>query len=1031
MFTQHHFRGNRLASHRRHARGHHFENLEGRVHLSGSVGCGCAMCNAAAAAAQQLSAFDASAVVMYPLSISRTAERSARDVWQPLSEIPAQQQGQTSYLQAQSHSLFSINTDLLQQQLWSAPREFTTTGRTNPLVLSLPRPDGTTERFAVQESSVMAPELQAKFPDIRTFIAQGIDNPAANARLDLTPQGFHAQVLTPDEGAWYIDPYIHTGGRDGAYLSYYKKDLAGGAQIKCQTIDVGPVANVENTGGQGGNATEATSGTVLRQYDFAVATTGEYTAFHGGTVPLGLAAVTTVVNRMTQIYETDLTVRLTLVANNNLLIYTNAATDPFTNPSNPSTTNSQNQSNTDAVIGSANYDVGHVFHRGSDNGLAGGIGTVGRVGIKAQGYSSKLSPTGDPFTVDYVAHEVGHQFGGRHTFSNCGGGPGDSGSIAVEPGSGSTIMAYAGICGGTNLQANSDAMMHSINADQIQLYLSAGAGFTSATNIPTGNTIPVVNAGPDYNIPANTFFSLTATATDADGDILSYSWEQRDGFGSIPLNTDSGVGPIIRARVPSFSPTRFFPRLPNLLAGTFPTGEILPTTTRLLSFTVMVRDNRAGGGGVQTDDMFINVTNTGAAFAMTNLNTFTTLTGGAMQTITWNVAGTNLSPINTANVEIAMSTDGGSTFPIILAGSTPNDGSADVQLPFDTGSSSVRIRVKAVDNIYFDVNNVNLAITNVPGSAIPTTPDLDPGNDTGISNSDNITNRNNSSPGSTLTFTVGNTVPGATVRVLADGVEIGTAIAAGSTTVVTTNGSTVIPDGTRLITARQTPVGQPESGASLSLSLQVDTVAPQLSGTPTFTYLSVPHTLQFAFTEDLSATLNVGVLDVFNAYTGANLANANKNVVNGAGNSATLTFPGLNNGATGAIEDGTFTLTFNGAGLTDVAGNAIANPAFNFFFLNGDANRDKSVAIADFSVLAANFNASPRAWFDGDFNYSGGVEIGDFSILASKYNLSVPAEPARIGSSPAPVAPTGSVFGASRIDSTVERIDLLDQSGAI
>ena len=574
------------------------------------------------------------------------------------------------------------------------------------LPLELPHPAGGVTLFLVAEAPVMEPALQAQFPEIRTYIGQGVANPAETLRMDMTPAGFHAQVLSPD-GAWYIDPVTRNDADH--YASYYKRDLRRGVgNWGCLTPEpdeawVPPAGGVENIG------------TTLRTYRLAVSTTGEYGAFHGGTVGSALGAVVTVVNRVTGVYETDLGVRLTLVATNNAVIFVNASTDPYTNPGSPGATNNTLQTTLDSTIGAANYDVGHVLHRGggfAGNGLAGGIGTVCAGGVKGKGYSSKDPPVGDPFAVDYVAHELGHQFGGRHSFNNCSGGPGDAEAIAHEPASGSTIMGYAGICGNNDLQPNSDAMFASINLEQMHGFVS---GTACAVTQATGNTEPVVNAGPDRTIPAGTPFDLTAVASDADGDALTYSWEQRNGGPAVPLTgfSDNGQSPIARVFLPVTSPTRTLPRTANLLGNTFFLGETLPATTRTLNWRCVVRDNRAGGATANWDDVVLSVTNAAGPFRVTSPASAVSWTGFSTQTVTWNVAGTNTAPVSCANVSILFSTDGGNTWPHVLVGSTPNDGSETITVPY-IPTTQGRVRVQAIGNIFFNINQGGLITVVAP-----------------------------------------------------------------------------------------------------------------------------------------------------------------------------------------------------------------------------------------------------------------------------------------------------------------------------
>lgn len=938
------------------------------------------------------------------LQVSRSGADRA---WQALRSLPAAPAGKQSYLHLSAYTPFAIDARRLKSTLATAPTEFTAAGRSSPLVMSLPTPDGTLARFRVTESPILSPEDSARFPGIKTYIAQGIDDPAAQARLDFTDQGFHAQVISAN-GTFYIDPYYHLD--QGTYVSYYKRDAISTGTF---TEIVGDQEEGLHAGSAPDGELDTVVGTELRTYRAAISATGEYTAYHGGTQALGLSAVTTAMNRISGVYETDFAVRMVLIANESNLIFTNAATDPFTSPSSPSTSNSQNQTYIDTNIGNANYDIGHVFHRGSDNGLAGAIGNVGVTGQKAKGYSSHSNPINDPFTIDYVAHEMGHQFGGRHNFNNCNGSQGDSSSLANEPGSGSAIMSYAGICGSTNLQAHSDAMFNSINFDQIVAYTTSGVGYTAAQKTATGNTIPTVEAGPNYNIPANTPFALTAIASDANGDTLTYSWEQRDGGGVVTVGTDPGFGPIIRPWVPDLSPTRTIPRLSNLVNNTSAFGERTPGSSRSLSFTVQVRDNRAGGGASATDNMSITVTNTGAAFAISSPNTSgLSFNGGSTLPVAWNVANTTAAPISTANVSIKLSLDGGFTYPITLASGTANDGAENVQLPFSTGSTQARIRVEAVGNIFFDINNFNFTLVNIPDVPAPGQPALLAVSDSGISSSDGITNFDNSTPARALQFDVPGTADGDTVVILANGVQIGSAIAAGATTTVITDGSTTLANGVRNITARRTPSGGSQSLDSPLLQITIDTLAPSLVGLPGFQYATAPHGLVYGFSENVGPTL--GVADLLVTQLPATAVTTSLSY-DGGTNVATFTFPGF---ANGVVADGQYTATLTAAGVTDVAGNAMAaNSNSSFFFLMGDADHNGVVNLEDFNILAANFGLAGD-FTQGDFDYNGVVNLEDFNIFASQFGAAV--APGSVAGRGAP-----SPFGRSPITDDTDQ--LLDQ----
>ncbi|MBK6315297.1 MAG: hypothetical protein IPF53_13590 [Blastocatellia bacterium] len=603
----------------------------------------------------------------------------------------------------QLYRVFELDEASLAETLDRAPLEFSAAAKTGaPVVMNLPMPDGSMQRFRIQESPVMEPALAARRPDLRTFIAQGIDDPAAAMRFDRTPAGFHAMVLSPN-GTVFVDPYRKNDTR--TYISYYKRDYVRDTGWRCDTVD-DPIDSAASKLGD----TRVPSGSNLRTYRLALACTGEYAAFHGGTVPLVETEYVTLVNRLNSVYEVDLAVRMVLVANNSSVIFTNSATDPYTN-SNGSTMLGQNQTTCTNVIGSANYDIGHVVSTGG-GGVA-GLGVVCNTSNKARGVTGLPSPIGDAFYIDFVAHEMGHQFAGSHTFNgnagNCSGGN-RTASSAYEVGSGSTIQAYAGICGAQNLQPNSDAYFHARSYDQMVAFTTTGSGNCPAP-VATGNNPPVIDAGPAFTIPVSTPFELTAASySDPNGDELTFCWEEFDLGAAGAGTTDDGSAPILRSFNPSTSPTRVFPKISSLVWNAFPYGEVLPTTNRTMTFRCTARDNRAGGGGVDWDTTTVTSSTSAGPFSVTAPNAATTFAGGSAQTVSWNVANTNAAPVNTANVSIFLSLDGGNSFPICLFANTPNDGTEQITIP-NVATSMARIKVKGAGNIFFDISNANFTIT--------------------------------------------------------------------------------------------------------------------------------------------------------------------------------------------------------------------------------------------------------------------------------------------------------------------------------
>jgi len=619
------------------------------------------------------------------------------------------------WVQPERYQAALLDVDSLTAMLAAAPLEKTVALSETTSVLTLPTPEGSWARFAFVEAPVMAPELAAKYPQIRTYVGRGIDDPTASCRFDLTPAGFHAQVLSPD-GAVYIDPLWRHDRTQ--YACYYTRDL-GPAPEGRQCLLNDELLDDPVWPGTGGIAATGTPITddALRTYRLACAATGEYTAYHGGTVASGLAAVVTAINRVTGIYELEAGIRLELVANNDLIIYTSAATDPYSNYDGYAML-SQNQATLTNVIGSANYDIGHVFSTGG-GGIA-ALQAVCRNTRKAQGVTGLSAPVGDWFYVDYVAHEMGHQFGGNHSFNgitgNCSGGN-RNGSTAFEPGSGSTIMAYAGICGGDNLQSHSDPYFHLVNLVEITTYSRLGTGSTCAAESVSGNTPPMVDAGPDYTIPKQTPFVLTATGSDPDGDAVTYAWEQYDLGPGVALSApDDGFIPLFRSFDPTTDPSRTFPRLASILSNTSSTSEKLPAMARDMDFRVSARDNHAGAGGVAYDSVRVTVDGDSGPFRVLTPDSADVWYGGGL--VTWDVAGTDAAPVSAAFVDILLSTDGGLTFPHVLAAATPNDGSEFVSTS-TLSTASARIKVQGSDNIFFDINDFNFAIENCAAGSPP------------------------------------------------------------------------------------------------------------------------------------------------------------------------------------------------------------------------------------------------------------------------------------------------------------------------
>ena len=620
-----------------------------------------------------------------------------------------------------SPRLYQLDIDGLKSALRKAPKKLAY-GEKSETIISFPASDGTFENFKVSEYSNFDPALAAKYPDIKSYVGQSLENPENTIYFSVSSLGLSSMQIFGDRSAVFIEPFTSDQSTYVVYKKSDKKDDLN--KFECTVLDVAQKGATQSASTARPNADDAK----LRTFRLALSVTGEYTAYFGGTKAQALSAMNATMTRVNAIFEKDFAARMVLVANNDLVIYTNASTDPYSAAAQMSNWNSQLQSTLTSVIGDANYDVGHLFGATGGGGNAGCIGCVCSSG-KGSGYTSPADgiPSGDNFDIDYVAHELGHQFGGNHTFSmsieNTG--------ANMEPGSGSSIMGYAGITA-QDIQPHSDAFFHAISIQQITNNIKAK---TCPTQTATGNSIPTASAGSDFTIPKGTPFMLNGTASDANGDTLTYIWEQMDVASSSQTGASSAAsatkasGPTFRSWQPTSSPVRYFPRMQSVLAGATTTAgseitvEALSNVARTYNFRFTVRDNRAGGSGNNSDDAVITVNGTAGPFSVSSQNSATSVSGGSSQTVTWNVAGTIANGVNAANVDILWSTDSGNTWTTLLA-ATPNDGSEAVTIP-NTATSSGRLMVKGTNHIFFDVNNANITVTaGTSDTVAPTAPTL-------------------------------------------------------------------------------------------------------------------------------------------------------------------------------------------------------------------------------------------------------------------------------------------------------------------
>ncbi|GGE05548.1 zinc-dependent metalloprotease [Psychroflexus salis] len=605
---------------------------------------------------------------------------------------------------------YQLDTEAFKTALKNSPHRFSNQKSTVEIVF--PSFNGELESFRIYETEVLSSALAEKFPSIKTYIGVSTKNRETKLNFSLTPQGVFG-MLVQNQQTLFVNPF---SAENEIYMVFNKKQAKQEFTDKmlCEADDI---MEQTNLGTSYDNVPSLVDNSTLKRYRLALACSSSYSNFHlaqasvpetaSNQVKLSavLAAMVVTINRVNFIYERDVAVTLQLVANNEDLIQLDAQTDPYSDTGNDININ---QAQIDAAIGNSSYDIGHVFNTGG--GGAASFQSVCNPQFKAAAYTGLPNPVGDPFDVDYVAHEIGHQFGGSHTFNNeCGGAR--SSFTAVEPGSGSTIMAYAGICP-QNVQNNSDAYFHIASVFQMQNFISTGGGLFCAESIDITNTPPSIDVPlQNYTLPVNTPFYLDVTASDADGDELTYTWEQLDNETDspqppLPLNIG---GPNFRSLSPTTNSIRYFPNLNSVVNNFNQTWEVLPAIGRQMEFAVLVRDNNLEAGQNVFDTTNLTFINSSAFEVTSQSESDIIWEVGETETITWNVANTNQAPVNSNLVDILLSTNSGQDFDLVLASNVPNTGSVDVTVP-DVFGPACRVMVRASDHIFFNVNTANFSI---------------------------------------------------------------------------------------------------------------------------------------------------------------------------------------------------------------------------------------------------------------------------------------------------------------------------------
>ncbi|WP_166423426.1 reprolysin-like metallopeptidase [Paraglaciecola sp. 20A4] len=625
----------------------------------------------------------------------------AEIIWFESAQSKSVTSSNAAKVSASKGSYQSIDSDSLAQHF---------SDKSSAITLAIPLPGGTVADFTLTPSAVMSQDLADRYPQYMSYNAVQVNAAQNIGRFSLTHKGLTG--IFRQQNQWVLLSPLYENNAS-QYISYYYSDSAGDSLLPQGINDAlfSPTASDDEMNIELSTA-QKTTGDTLKTYRLALSATAEYTAKVGGTKADVVAEMIALVNRVNQILLIDTAIQFELIDNDEI-IFTDADTDPYSN-SDANADIETNQQVIDDAVGSDNYDIGHLLAT-NPGGLA-YVGVVCQSNFKAQGYTGNTNPQGERFYIDLVIHELGHQLDAEHSFNaqdldSCDEEQRSS-SSAFEPGSGSTIMSYAGICSSQNIQNNSSPYFHAGSVEQIRNYVETGRGRLCGTTSNITNSAPNLTLTNDtYTIPANTPFVLDVEADDSD--LLTYTWEQIDAGGldggtanASEMASDNGANPLFRSYAAVSDSYRYFPALDDVLNDTVSFGEAYATTNRELNFRVTVKDNK---GGVDTADVSLDVVDTGTEFTVNQPNASSVWQGNIAQTISWNTALTENTPINCQFVDITADLDGDNVFDSSLASNAPNDGEHVIFSP-NTNTTNARVKISCVDNVFYAVNPANFTI---------------------------------------------------------------------------------------------------------------------------------------------------------------------------------------------------------------------------------------------------------------------------------------------------------------------------------